>query len=65
MFSKILVEAGADSKAFCVDLLNRGKVSSTPSVAFGPTGQDHLRLSFCVDGVIIHKAFDRVDELFA
>ncbi|GAG36987.1 unnamed protein product, partial [marine sediment metagenome] len=32
--------------------------------AFGPTGQGHLRLSFCVSQEEIHKAFDRMEAYF-
>jgi aminotransferase len=64
MFPKILLEEGKDSMAFCKNLLKRGKVSTTPGIAFGPTGESHLRLSFCVSLDEINKAFDRIGELF-
>ena len=34
------------------------------SDAFGPTGEGHLRMSFCVPADTIHKAFDRLEEFF-
>jgi aminotransferase len=64
MFPKILLKEGQDSMAFCKNLLKRGKVSTTPGIAFGPTGESHLRLSFCVSLDEINKAFDRIGELF-
>jgi aminotransferase len=64
MFPKILVEEGKDSTAFCKRLLREAKVSATPGIAFGPTGQSHLRLSFCVPNEMINKAFDRMQEYF-
>ncbi|HDS01255.1 MAG TPA: pyridoxal phosphate-dependent aminotransferase [candidate division Zixibacteria bacterium] len=64
MFPKILLEEGRDSMTFCKDLLERGKVSTTPGIAFGPTGESHLRLSFCVSDEEINKAFDRIENLF-
>ena len=64
MFPRILTPEGADAQKFCVDLLHNARVSSTPGIAFGPTGQSHLRLSFCVDEPIIHKAFDRIESVF-
>lgn len=64
MFPRILVAEGADSRAFCVDLLHTARVSTTPGVAFGPTGQGHLRLSFCVPEATIHKAFDRMERRY-
>jgi aminotransferase len=64
MFPKILLEEGKDSMAFCKNLLKNGRVSTTPGIAFGPTGEGHLRLSFCVSLEEINKAFDRIKILF-
>ncbi|RKX25223.1 MAG: aminotransferase, partial [Candidatus Zixiibacteriota bacterium] len=60
MFPKILLDEGKDSMAFCKNLLNRAKVSATPGIAFGPSGESHLRLSFCVTLDEVNKAFDRI-----
>jgi len=64
MFPKILTKEGADSTSFCKKLLSDIKVSTTPGIAFGPTGENHLRLSFCVTEETINKAFDRMDKYF-
>jgi len=64
MFPRIRLEAGKDSFAFCKKLLREMKVSATPGAAFGPTGEAHLRLSFCVPEEMIHKAFDRMEGAF-
>ena len=64
MFPKILVDEGKNSKAFCEKLLREAKVSTTPGVDFGPTGEQHLRLSFCVPGDMINNAFDRMEDYF-
>lgn len=64
MFPKILVEEGKDSTAFCKRLLREAKVSATPGIAFGPTGENHMRLSFCVPEDVINKAFDRIEHFF-
>jgi len=64
MFPKILVEEGGDSTAFCKRLLREARVSATPGIAFGPTGQSHFRLSFCVPEEMINKAFDRMEQYF-
>jgi aminotransferase len=64
MFPKILLEEGKNSTAFCKQLLKDAKVSTTPGIAFGPTGEGHLRLSFCVPEDMIHKAFDRMGRYF-
>jgi aminotransferase len=64
MFPKILLKEGEDSTSFCKKLLKEARVSTTPGIAFGPTGQSHLRLSFCVTEEEINKAFDRMEEYF-
>jgi aminotransferase len=64
MFPKILLEEGMDSTAFCKRLLKEGGVSTTPGIAFGPTGQGHLRISFCVPEEEINKAFDKMEVYF-
>jgi len=64
MFPKILLKEGKDSTTFCKKLLKEAKVSTTPGIAFGPTGECHLRLSFCVPEETINKAFDRMDMYF-
>jgi aminotransferase len=65
MFPRILADAGKDSTAFCKKLLREARVSTTPGIAFGPTGEQHLRLSFCVPEEEINKAFDRMEAYFA
>ncbi len=62
MFPRIVPDEGRDSTAFCKRLLREARVSTTPGIAFGPTGQGHLRLSFCVSEEEIEKAFDRMEE---
>jgi aminotransferase len=64
MFPRILLGEGKDSTAFCKRLLLEGKVSTTPGIAFGPPGQSHLRLSFCVSEDEVNKAFDRMESHF-
>ncbi|MEA3495066.1 MAG: pyridoxal phosphate-dependent aminotransferase [Bacteroidota bacterium] len=64
MFPKILTENGKDSFAFSKDLLEKVQVSTTPGIAFGPTGEGHIRLSFCVPEEMINKAFDRIEKYF-
>ena len=64
MFPRILTEEGRDSMSFCKKLLREARVSTTPGIAFGPTGESHLRLSFCVPESEINKAFDRLETYF-
>jgi aminotransferase len=65
MFPKILHEDGYDSLSFCKRLLLEGGVSTTPGVAFGPTGEGHLRITFCDSEQAINKAFDRMEKYFS
>ena len=65
MFPKILLKEGQDSITFCKKLLREAKVSTTPGIAFGPTGESHLRLSFCISEEEINKAFDRMENYFS
>ena len=64
MFPKVLGERGNDSVKFSITLLKEARVSTTPGIAFGPTGENHIRLSFCVPEETINKAFDRMEDYF-
>jgi aminotransferase len=61
MFPRVLHPKGSDSLEFCKALLAQARVSTTPGVAFGPTGEGHVRMSFCVPEAEIDKAFDRIE----
>jgi aminotransferase len=62
MFPRIKTDEGNDSMNFCFKLLKEARVSTTPGVAFGPSGEGHLRLSFCVTEDVINEAFDRMER---
>lgn len=64
MFPKIVEPHEQDSIKFCQSLLKDIQVSATPGIAFGPTGESHVRLSFCVTSDMINKAFDRMENYF-
>ena len=64
MFPRLLGGFGKDSVEFSKKLLSEAKVSTTPGIAFGPTGEGHIRLSFCVPQEMINKAFDRMEKYF-
>jgi aminotransferase len=42
-------------------LLYEARVVTVPGIAFGPEGEDHLRLSFCGSEEGIDDAFDRIE----
>jgi aminotransferase len=64
MFPRIVSEEGRDSTAFALRLLREAGVSFTPGVEFGPSGEGHLRVSFCVPEEQIALAFDRLKRYF-
>ena len=64
MFPKIISDTKVDSMEFCKKMLSEAKVSATPGSDFGPTGEGHIRLSFCVPQEMINKAFDRMEKYF-
>lgn len=53
-----------DSVEFSRRLLSEAKVTVTPGSAFGPSGEHHVRMAFCVSEQVIDKAFDRIEAFF-
>ncbi|MEA2041684.1 MAG: pyridoxal phosphate-dependent aminotransferase [Bacteroidota bacterium] len=64
MFPKVLGKKAENSFEFSKKLLEEAKISTTPGVAFGTNGENHIRLSFCVPDDTINKAFDRMEIFF-
>jgi len=64
MFPRMLMKQDQDSLQFSKKLLKDIQVSTTPGIAFGPTGEGHIRLSFCVTENMVNKAFDRMKTYF-
>jgi len=63
VFPRILVEH-EKSFDFSVDLLEQARVTVTPGRAFGPQGEHHVRMAFCVEDDTIDLAFDRIERHF-
>ena len=61
IFPKILPEEMQNSVDFCVRLLRESGVVSVPGSAFGPTGEGHIRMSYCFTREEINEAFDRIE----
>ena len=59
VFPRILLPH-EDSVAFSLSLLEQVQVAVTPGSAFGPTGEHHVRMAFCVREETIDEAFDRI-----
>jgi aspartate/methionine/tyrosine aminotransferase len=63
VFPKIVAEHD-DSLEFSLRLLEKAKVTVTPGRAFGPAGEHHVRMAYCVDEPTIETAFDRIEDYF-
>ncbi len=49
---------------FAHHLLNELRVTVTPGSAFGPSGENHVRMAYCVEDDTINTAFDRMEAYF-
>ena len=63
IFPKIKVPH-ENAYAFSIKLLNEARVTVTPGSAFGPSGEHHVRMAFCVSEREINLAFDRIEAYF-
>lgn len=63
VFPRILADH-RNSPEFAVRLLERAGVAVTPGSAFGPAGENHVRMAFCVAEDVIDRAFDRIQKYF-
>jgi aspartate/methionine/tyrosine aminotransferase len=51
-----------NARDFAIELLEKAKVGVTPGSAFGPSGEHHVRMAYCVEDDSINLAFDRIEE---
>lgn len=63
VFPRIVAEH-RDSVDFSLRLLEEARVTVTPGSAFGPSGERHVRIAYCVDDDVINTAFDRIEAQF-
>jgi len=63
VFPRVLLDHD-DSVSFSRRLLDRVKVTVTPGSAFGPSGEHHVRMAYCVEDDVIDRAFDRLEAHF-
>jgi aminotransferase len=54
-----------DSMTFALRLLHEARVITIPGAAFGPTGENHIRISFGGTESEINEAFDRIAKWLA
>ena len=53
-----------DSKKLAYDILDKAKLALVPGVAFGPTGESHLRISFGRETDHVIKGMERLHDYF-
>jgi len=63
LFPRIRVEH-KNAYSFCLQMLDQVKVTLTPGNAFGPSGEHHVRMAYCVSEQTINLAFDRMEQHF-
>jgi aspartate/methionine/tyrosine aminotransferase len=63
VFPRIVPEH-ASSDDFAIRLLAEARVVVTPGSAFGPSGEHHVRMAYCVSEETIETAFDRIERRF-
>ncbi len=63
VFPRILADH-EDAVEFSIRLLEQARVTVTPGSAFGPTGEHHVRMAYCVEEETIQRAFDRIEKYF-
>jgi aspartate/methionine/tyrosine aminotransferase len=63
VFPRIVADCVNDVQ-FSHDLLDRTHVTVTPGSAFGPSGEAHVRMAYCVEEDVINLAFDRIEAYF-
>lgn len=63
IFPRIVADH-VDSYEFSIRLLENAKVTVTPGSAFGPAGEHHVRMAYCVSEETIELAFDRIEQHF-
>lgn len=62
---KDVVPHARDSRRLAAEILERARVALVPGVAFGPTGEAHLRICYARPAEDVERAFDRLEDYFA
>ncbi len=59
-----IIAAHRNAVQFAQDLLREAHVTVTPGSAFGPSGEHHVRMAYCVADDVVDLAFDRMEAHF-
>ena len=62
---KDTIPGARDSRRLAAELLEHAHVAVVPGVAFGPTGEAHLRMCYARSAADVDLAFDRLADFFA
>jgi len=57
------IRSGEDAIVFAKKLIEKTGVITIPGNGMGPSGLNHLRISFSAPSALINTAFDRIDQL--
>ena len=57
-------EGASNSWKFALWLLDKAQVAVVPGVAFGESGENHVRMSFGRTASDINRSFDRIEKIF-
>ena len=60
MYAFFEIDGMPDSKAACLDILNKTNVGLAPGVFFGPDAKSFLRICFCRSPDSLHEAMDKL-----
>jgi aminotransferase len=63
-FAREALRAGGGSWQFAIELLEKAKVAVVPGAAFGPSGENHIRMCFGRSEKDINLAFERMEKFF-
>ena len=58
------VAKNGGSWQFALELLEKAKVAVVPGAAFGPSGENHIRMCFGRSEEDINEAFERMEKFF-
>jgi aminotransferase len=61
---KDIVKYADDSHRLAYDILDKAKVATVPGLAFGPSGESHLRINFGREMEDLEEGFDRLGDYF-
>jgi aminotransferase len=59
------ISPSGGSWQFAIELLEKAKVATVPGAAFGPSGENHIRMCFGRSEEDINLAFDRMEKFFS